>query len=587
MFIYNVILLISLYVLLTLLIYYVNKHPKKYIIPFANLIAIFIIWIICDTFSFFSPFGKIKIFLYNLSFIGIALIPTSILFLAMSNSLLSLDQKLEKIKRLFYIIPVLFFLIIITNEYHNLFYLKQWAPYYQPNIRVVVEYGPLFYIFMIYSYIIIFLSLSYTLYSFMKKKLRYNEIGYFLVIYISLALIVNLLYIVKIIKFDFTPFCFLVGCITSTILFIKNGIFELSDIGSRNIIHFIEEGVLVVDSNTNKVVEVNNNMLMMMNKNRTDLLFNDIKTVLKEFDETILELDVIRKDQLPAIECFLPKPNKYYNIYVEPILNRRKGIQGKFVIFEDINNRIKNLDNLKSLKKESEDIYNYKTIFLSEINDELKNPINKMLDLSSQIETHKMSHIEKGYLDGINTATNVLYDVINNILDYSKLNFDEMALEEKDTDINKIFKEIYSIFKLKAKEKKLDFIINYDDSIPEVITDGPKIRQVLINLIGNAIKFTEKGHVKVTSKLIEEFYDYAIIDFEVEDTGKGLSDEAVSKIFNPFSQEDESVTRKYGGTGLGLYISKKIIELFNSEISAKCNIEGGCRFNFTIQLKKA
>ncbi|HTE31575.1 MAG TPA: response regulator, partial [Chryseolinea sp.] len=173
--------------------------------------------------------------------------------------------------------------------------------------------------------------------------------------------------------------------------------------------------------------------------------------------------------------------------------------------------------------------------------------------------------------------------VINDILDFSKIESGNMMLENKDFDLRICIEEVLDLFGSKATKMGLDLVYQLDYNVPtQIIGDSLRLRQVLINLVGNAIKFTHEGEVFVGVHLLTEEGDHCMLGFEVRDTGIGIQQEKIGQLFKPFSQVDSSTTRKYGGTGLGLVISEKLVTLMGGVVAVE-SLEGkGTTFSFTI-----
>ncbi|MCP4023749.1 MAG: response regulator, partial [Desulfobacteraceae bacterium] len=186
--------------------------------------------------------------------------------------------------------------------------------------------------------------------------------------------------------------------------------------------------------------------------------------------------------------------------------------------------------------------------------------------------------------DIIHGSASSLLTVINDILDFSKIEAGKLDLEFRKFSLKKVIKEIQSIFQLKAKEKSLEFIVDISDEFPQFLMgDETRIRQILINLVGNAIKFTKQGFVKISARQKNQ----KRLVLEVEDTGPGIDEGYIDKLFDKFSQADESITRKHGGTGLGLAISKQLIQLMNGTIKVRNKGGTGTVFQVDLNLRQS
>ncbi len=226
-----------------------------------------------------------------------------------------------------------------------------------------------------------------------------------------------------------------------------------------------------------------------------------------------------------------------------------------------------------------------KSEFLANMSHEIRTPLNAVIGFTELLETLVTDIKQISYLESIKSGGKNLLLLINDILDLSKIEAGKMIFKYEPVDPHSLINEIKQIFSLKISEKNLDFIINVDDEIPDsLIIDEVRVRQVMFNLIGNAIKFTEKGYVKFSVKRLPSPDDNSRIDLKVsvEDTGIGIPADQRQIIFDAFQQTTGQNTRKYGGTGLGLSISKRLVEMMGGNIELTSEPGKGSNFTFTL-----
>jgi CheY-like chemotaxis protein len=217
---------------------------------------------------------------------------------------------------------------------------------------------------------------------------------------------------------------------------------------------------------------------------------------------------------------------------------------------------------------------------------EIRTPLNGIIGFNSLLQDTKLNVSQRRYVDTIGKSTTSLLRIINDILDFSKIEAGKMKLEIMEFDLVDSLKSTIDLFSVKAQEKGISYIVDFDDSLPQFIQSDPaRIGQILSNLISNAIKFSSNsGHVRVSLKELMRSDRTVTVRFMVEDTGIGLSIEAQEKIFVAFEQADTSVTRKFGGTGLGLSISNYLVTLLESKIEIVSKEGKGSRFYFDIEV---
>jgi len=242
----------------------------------------------------------------------------------------------------------------------------------------------------------------------------------------------------------------------------------------------------------------------------------------------------------------------------------------------------------ESIKK-SEEATKAKSLFLANMSHEIRTPLNGILGFLELLKTTELNSEQNEYVSTIEQSAKNLLQIVNNILDVSKIESNKVALEVIDFKILDEIENTVEIFATPAAQKGIEYSAFISPDLPTVVKgDVLKIKEIITNLVNNAIKFTHKdGSINVTVRLNEIKDNKASIYFEVKDTGIGMSEEQKNKIFEAFAQADESVTRKYGGTGLGLTIVKSYIEMMGGKIEVESELNKGSKFFFTIELEIA
>jgi signal transduction histidine kinase/CheY-like chemotaxis protein len=234
-------------------------------------------------------------------------------------------------------------------------------------------------------------------------------------------------------------------------------------------------------------------------------------------------------------------------------------------------------------REEAETANRSKSAFLAMMSHEIRTPMNGVIGMASLLSSTKLTEEQKEYTDTIQNCGESLLVVINDILDYSKIESGKMELEHRDVDVRNCIEEVLDVFATKAAESGVDLIYEIDYSVPsQIIGDSVRLRQVLMNLVGNSVKFTSQGEIFVGVTASEISAERAVLNFEVRDSGIGISPDKMDRLFKPFSQVDSSTTRKYGGTGLGLVICERIVGLMGGSISVESKVGAGTTFTFSI-----
>lgn len=248
--------------------------------------------------------------------------------------------------------------------------------------------------------------------------------------------------------------------------------------------------------------------------------------------------------------------------------------------------RMKNFQ-LATQKKIAERAVFAKDSFLANMSHEIRTPLNAIIGFTDLLAQTKLDIIQRDYIDSIQIAEENLLLVINDILDLSKIESGNLIIDAQPFNLRKTLKHIYDLLKVKVPAE-VEFNLFLDADMPEmVIGDQGRLNQILVNLTGNALKFTQEGEVTVSVKKIDETEDHYSLRFSVKDTGIGIQEDKLKTIFDRFTQAEESTTRRFGGTGLGLNIVKQLIELHNAEINVKSRQGHGSEFFFVLTYKKA
>lgn len=267
-----------------------------------------------------------------------------------------------------------------------------------------------------------------------------------------------------------------------------------------------------------------------------------------------------------------------------------ENIKGRLWVFTDITPIYLATEQLKELNTElaekraiAEEQNKAKSDFLANMSHEIRTPMNGVIGMASLLDTTSLNVEQKEYVDTIKVSGETLLTIINDILDLSKIESGKMELESHPFKVAKVIEETYDLLGVKANEKGLDLLYYIDPHVPsEIMGDITRFRQILVNLVSNAIKFTDTGEVCITANVIGMEDDMYTLEFAVKDTGIGIPKEKYYKLFSSFSQVDASTTRKYGGTGLGLAICQKLVALMGGAIRVESEYGKGSSFIFNI-----
>jgi PAS domain S-box-containing protein len=308
----------------------------------------------------------------------------------------------------------------------------------------------------------------------------------------------------------------------------------------------------------------------------------------KTIGKHLFKRTVQQKERLMLIskeeQTFLSKRDKEFPIdYVStPIYNNKKILEGSVVVFSDITKRKEHEDELKKATIKAQNANRSKSVFLTNMSHELRTPLNAILGFASLLKkSSTINEAEKQNLQTIRNSGQHLLSIINEILEFAKIEAGKISINPKPSNLYRLLEEIESMFKERCLEKSLVFKFNISKDLPRYIKcDEKRVRQVFINILGNAVKFTNSGEIEVDVHFKENR-----LKVKVKDSGIGMSEKAKELIFKPFEQIEES-RHKQKGTGLGLAITKELIEKMNGEISFTTKENIGTTFSFEIEIEK-
>ncbi len=271
-----------------------------------------------------------------------------------------------------------------------------------------------------------------------------------------------------------------------------------------------------------------------------------------------------------------------FELTAVPIKNTSGAIMGAALHAADVTEAKKNELDLITSKEKAEEASRAKARFLSNMSHELRTPLNGVIGITNILLSEQYLESQKEQLDLLKYSSDHMMSLVNDILDYNKIEAGKIELEKSPFNLAAMLDKTSILFHTQAKEKSLQFELKADEELNrEVLGDITRLRQVLNNLLGNAIKFTEKGKVKLTASVAKQLSDkQCLIRFSVSDTGIGIDSSKMNKIFDSFTQADANTTRKYGGTGLGLTISRRLLELMHSKLEVESKPGTGSNFSF-------
>jgi signal transduction histidine kinase/CheY-like chemotaxis protein len=347
------------------------------------------------------------------------------------------------------------------------------------------------------------------------------------------------------------------------------------------------DAVFVVNGETGKIEDCNKNSIQVFRAGTiTDLRGDSIYALFaSEHAEPVKKLLTESAESWQGELTCLTSDHFYFPGYVSIVPFEYMEASYKKISILDISDIKKAQFELTTAKEKAEEAVAAKSRFLSNMSHELRTPLNGIIGTSNLLMQENSPEEQQKHFELLRYSSEHMLSLINDVLDYSKIEAGKMDLEKNPFNAKQMLEKIAAVFAGQFQEKKVSFEVKVDEQLNRsFLGDATKLSQVMANLISNALKFTERGRVMVESRLIQSNSDTASVFFCVSDTGIGIPEDKINYVFESFTQADSSTKRKFGGTGLGLSISKKIVEMYQGKLLVKSTYGSGSTFYFTIQL---
>ncbi len=366
---------------------------------------------------------------------------------------------------------------------------------------------------------------------------------------------------------------------------------ERSEEKYRSIIENLELGLVEVGLD-DRITKVYPQFCEMSGYDEKDLIGKRIKETLlpTEFWGVVEKQEALRQEGKPGVyEVQIIKKTgerAWVIISGAPFFGIDGEIQGTIGIHLDISDRKEMEDQLRESIELAKSSVRSKELFMANMSHEIRTPMNAIIGMSELLGQSSLNPKQTDYVSAISTSANNLLIIINDILDFSKIEAGKMELDPTPVNLKDTIINAAKTLELKAEEKGVGLIVHLDESLQNYLVDKTRLNQILINLLSNGIKFTESGKVTVECMLLERKETTTRIHFAITDTGIGIAEDKLDDIFESFSQAERSTARKYGGTGLGLPISRELIQMMGSDLFVESKLGEGTCFSFTLELEE-
>ena len=468
-------------------------------------------------------------------------------------------------------INIALYIIIVTLNYHTLYYKSY---YLKPSNLIVggysleIEPAPLYYIYMSVILTETVVSVAIIVSSYRSKRSMPHRLMLHVLLIAAMIAPLFLLSTRVLGLFrgdDPTPIGMLLACVFTSISVVRYGLFDPVRTAKRHVIEQLKEGIIVTDDVRNILYCNPMAQLILLSMKKTENfskkdLYNRINTKDGHFDWL----------------------EHHYQVEEIPLKNDGV-IQGYMLTIFDITSLIEQNNKMKKLVEQAEVANQAKSAFVSNISHEIRTPMNSIIGMTEVMLRSSHEKKEKEYLNNIYRSSQSLLNIINDVLDYSKIESGKMQLVNENYSVFSLFHDLKVTMQNLVEKKPVELIYDISDDIPCTLCGDPgRIRQIVMNLINNAIKYTEKGYIRFTVKIQECNAERVNLLFSVKDTGIGIKEEDQKKLFNSFQRVDLKRNRKIEGSGLGLVICRNLVKLMGGSIAVESEYGKGSEFSFTV-----
>jgi PAS domain S-box-containing protein len=526
----------------------------------------------------------IPYFWLDVTVVGLVIVPTGLLVFVLQIS--NLRQWLSApVLFALTIQPVATVVLLFTDPWHGLFYAG-----HHPAIRTIgPDSGPVPWVNVYYSYALIFISVVILVVTFIRSASYYRRQIAVILAAIIIPWVVSMFFISgeTLKEVDATPFIFTVTAVLFAFSLWYYRLLDVTPIARDVVVENMNDGVLVLDAQ-NRITDINPAAHKLLGLAESEVVGKHAAEALAPWSQLVERYLNVTHDALEEITTGEGEAQRWYEMRLSRLQDRRGRIVGRVVILRDITEQKRDKEELVVARNQALEASRAKSAFLASMSHEIRTPMNGIIGMTGLILDTGLSAEQREFAETIRSSGDSLLTIINDILDFSKIEAGKLDLENQPFDLRDCLESAADLLAFKATENKIELGCYIEPNTPEAIMgDVTRLRQIIVNLLSNAVKFTKQGEIVLTVGVTQVLDLRYLLHFSVRDTGIGIPPDKINRLFQSFSQVDDSTTRKYGGTGLGLVISKRLSELMGGRMWVESEEGVGSTFHFTLQTQVA
>lgn len=550
--------------------------------PLAIMMVLLFFWAATYIMDLASTTLETKVFWKNITFIFIVFTPLTWLVFSIEYTGHQAWLPPTRLKLLF-LIPISSLIVIFTPALRSWFWVNQELVREGGLLLIRDQNGWWFWrIHTPYSYVSLLLGFILIIRALLRWPRQYRFQMIWTLVAVSVPWVANIITVFKLlpIYIDLTPFAFAFTGFGLAFALVRHRMLDLVPIAREVVIEGMDDGVIMLDMN-NRIVDINPSASKKLGFD-SESIGKDIAQVLTRWPQLIEKYKTLAQSK---DEALLEGSNtrQWFEFSRTPLMDGKGTLIGSVIMLRDISQLKETQEILQQARDAAEAANRAKSVFLASMSHEIRTPMNAVMGMSGLLLDTPLLPEQREFAETIRSSSDSLLTIINEILDFSKIEAGRLDLERQPFDLRECVESAFDLVASHASDKGLELAYQSDPLAPEAVYgDVTRLRQILVNLLSNAVKFTESGEI-----VMEVKNENDLLHFLVKDTGIGIPADRMNRLFQSFSQVDSSTTRKYGGTGLGLVISKRLAEMMGGTMWVESETGHGSTFHFTVKSEAA